>query len=131
MISNPCKTDFRLDEKVAVITGAASGIGLATAELFAEKGAIVCLCDLNGEKAKETARQISNAYGYQVNIADTQSVNSLTEALVKEHDHIDILINSAGVGDIEWAEEMSEKTWRKVIDINLSGTFFGGAGFIF
>lgn len=124
MISNPCKTDFRLDGKVAVITGAASGIGLATAELFAEKGAIVCLCDLNGEKAKETARHISNAYGYQVNIADTQSVNALTEALVKEHGHIDILINSAGVGDIEWAEEMSEKTWRKVIDINLSGTFF-------
>ncbi len=124
MISNPCKTDFRLDGKVAVITGAASGIGLATAELFAEKGAAVCLCDLNGEKAAETARRLQNSHGYEVNIADVKSVNMLAETLMKEHGKIDILINSAGVGDIEWAEKMSEKTWRKVIDINLSGTFF-------
>lgn len=124
MISNPCKTDFRLDGKIAVITGAASGIGLATAKLFAEKGAVVCICDLNEEKALETAREIPNCHGYGVNIADPNSVNALTEALIKEHGRIDILVNSAGVGDIEWAEEMSEKTWRKVIDINLSGTFF-------
>ena len=124
MISNPCKTDFRLDGKVAVISGAASGIGLATAELFAEKGATVCLCDLNGDKAAEAAARLQNGHGYQVNIADTQSIDVLTKTLLREHEKIDILVNSAGVGDIEWAEEMSEKTWRKVIDINLSGTFF-------
>lgn len=124
MVSNPCKTDFRLDGKVAVVTGGASGIGLATAELFSQKGAIVCICDLNGIKAEEAARKLANAYGYEVDISDTVSVNALAETIISEHGKIDILVNSAGVGDIEWAEEMSEKTWRKVIGVNLSGTFF-------
>lgn len=123
MISNPCKTDFRLDGKIAVVTGAASGIGLETAKLFAEKGAVVCLCDLNGEKAAEEAKNIPNAKAYQVNVTDSASINAMTEAVVKDHGGIDILINSAGVGDIEWAESMTEQTWKKVIDINLTGTF--------
>ena len=122
MVSNPCKTDFRLDGKVAIITGAASGIGYATAKLFAEKGATVCMCDLFGDKVAEAAKEIAGAKGYAVNIADTASVEALVQAILADHGHIDILVNSAGVGDIEWAEEMSEKTWRKVIDINLSGT---------
>ncbi len=124
MVSNPCKTDFRLDGKVAVVTGGASGIGLATAELFSEKGAVVCICDVNGAKAKEAANGLINAYGYEVDISNTASVNALAEAIVSEHGKIDVLVNSAGVGDIEWAEEMSESTWNKVIGINLSGTFY-------
>ena len=124
MVSNPCKTDFRLDGKVAVVTGAASGIGFATAKLFAEKGATVCMCDLFGDKVMQAAAEVENAIGYAVNIADTASVAAAVEAILADHGHIDILINSAGVGDIEWAEEMTEATWRKVIDINLSGTFF-------
>ncbi len=124
MVSNPCKTDFRLDGKVAIVTGAASGIGYATAKLFAEKGATVCMCDLFGDKVEAAAKEIENARGYAVNIANTESVDALIKAIIKDFGKIDILINSAGVGDIEWAEEMSEKTWRKVIDINLSGTFF-------
>lgn len=124
MVSNPCKTDFRLDGKVAVVTGAASGIGFATAKLFAEKGAIVCMCDLFGDKVMQAAAEVENAKGYAVNIADAASVAAAVEAILADHGHIDILVNSAGVGDIEWAEEMTEATWRKVIDINLSGTFF-------
>lgn len=124
MISKPCETSFRLDGKIAVITGAASGIGLETAKLFSEKGAVVCMCDLNGEKVAEAAKEVPNSYSYQANIADTASVDALVEKLISEHGRIDVLVNSAGVGDIDWAEDMTEKMWNKVIDINLSGTFF-------
>ena len=56
--NNPCKTDFRLDGKIAIVTGAPSGIGYATAKLFAEKGATVCMCDLFGDKVAEAAKEI-------------------------------------------------------------------------
>lgn len=124
MISKTCETSFRLDGKIAVVTGAASGIGFETAKLFSEKGAVVCMCDLNGEKVCEASKQVENSYCYTVNIADCNSVDRLVENIIKEHKKIDILINSAGVGDIDWAEDMTEAMWKKVIDINLSGTFF-------
>lgn len=124
MISKPCETTFRLDGKVALITGAGSGIGLATAELFAEKGATVCLCDLNEGAVLRAAQQLPGAVSYAMNVADSDSVDRAVQAVLQDHGRIDILVNSAGVGDIEWAKDMNDKTWKKVIDINLSGTFF-------
>lgn len=129
MISKPCQTDFRLDGMVTVISGAASGIGLATARLFAEKGALCCLCDLNGEAAAKAARELPNAKGYQVNVADAQSVKALLGQALEDFGRVDVLVNSAGVGDIEWAKDMTEQTWRKVIDINLTGTFLMSQAF--
>lgn len=123
MISRISNTDFRLDGKIAVITGAASGIGLAIAELFAQKGAVVCLCDRQKEKLAQIAQRIPGATAYSVDISDSCSISSMLEAILEKHHQIDILINSAGVGDIDWAEDMTEETWRKVIDINLTGTF--------
>ena len=124
MISKPCSTDFRLDGKVAVVTGGASGIGLAVAELFSQKGAAVCVCDIRGEEARRVAERIENAKGYQVDISKSGSVDALAQEIQKDWGKVDVLVNSAGVGDIEWARDMSEQTWRKVIDINLTGTFF-------
>ncbi|MEG1516400.1 MAG: D-threitol dehydrogenase [Clostridia bacterium] len=124
MISKAFTTDFRLDGKVAVITGAASGIGLETAKLFSEKGALVCMLDLDVEKVRNAAREINHASAYQVNIADENSVNNAIERVIAQNGKIDVLVNSAGVGDIEWAEKMTPEIWQKVISINLSGTFF-------
>lgn len=124
MISKPCTTDFRLDGAVAVITGAASGIGLAIARLFAEKGATVCLCDLNEKALLEASRGIAGSYWYPVDVSDAGAVSEVAAHIEHDHGRIDILVNSAGVGDIEWAEKISAKTWQKVIDVNLSGTFY-------
>ncbi|MEA5067470.1 MAG: SDR family NAD(P)-dependent oxidoreductase, partial [Christensenellaceae bacterium] len=124
MIAKAFSTDFRLDQKVAVITGAASGIGLETAKLFSKKGARVCMVDLNLDKVLKAALTIDNASAYAANIADVQSVDAAVRAIMKNEGRIDVLVNSAGVGDIEWAEQMRPEIWERVIAINLTGTFF-------
>lgn len=124
MISKPYSGDFRLDGKVAVITGAASGIGLATARLFAERGAAVCLCDVNGAEAARLAEGIPGARAYALDITDAEAVRETVAAIEADCGGIDVLVNSAGVGDIEWAEDMPTETWDKVIRVNLSGTFY-------
>ncbi len=123
MISKPYCNDFRLDGKVAVITGAASGIGYATAELFAQRGAAVCLLDVNPEQVRQAAGRIEGSRAFCVDICNKNSVDCAIDAILTGFGNVDILVNSAGVGDIEWAEQMSEDTWRKVININLTGTF--------
>lgn len=124
MISNPCDTSFRIDGKVALITGAASGIGLATSRLFSEKGAAVCMCDLNEDTLAKASEAIPGSEAFAMDVSDTASVDRAVKNILQRHGKIDVLINSAGVGDIDWAENLSERTWRKVIDINLSGTFY-------
>lgn len=124
MIAKPCKTDFRLDGKVAVITGAASGIGLAIAELFSEKGAVVCLTDRNEAALQTAAPTIPGSRIYVLDVSDAAAVAQVISDIEEDTGGIDILVNSAGVGDIERAEKMSPAIWRKVIEINLSGTFF-------
>ncbi len=122
MISKPFQTHFRLDGKVAVITGAASGIGAACAQLFTEKGATVCLLD-------RTTCQSAGALAFSCDICDSASLESVKSQILQKCGQIDILVNSAGVGDVEWAEKMSEATWRKVIDVNLTGTFLASQCF--
>jgi len=124
MVSKPYSTDFSLDGKVAVITGAGSGIGTAIAKLFSEKGATVCLVDRNIEAVENVAKSIGNASVWQVDVSNYTAVEKVTDEIVEKKGNIDILVHSAGIGDIEWAIDFDEKTWRKVIDVNLTGTFF-------
>lgn len=124
MISKPYSTDFTLNGKTAVITGAGSGIGYATAKLFAEKGAAVCLLDRNLEAAKKASAEIPNSYAYFVDVADYDGVNKVINLITQEVGNIDVLVHCAGIGDIEWAKDFDEKTWNKVINVNLSGSFF-------
>ena len=124
MISKPYNTDFSLDGKIAVITGAGSGIGYATAKLYSKRGAIICMLDRNEDAVRKAADGIPNAHAYCVDVSDYKNVFSVIDQIEADHGRIDVLVNCAGIGDIEWAKDFDEKTWRKVLDVNLSGTFF-------
>ena len=119
MVSRPYSSDFTLDGKVAVITGAGSGIGAAAAKLFSEKGAAVCLIDRNIEAVKKVADTIGHACVWQADVSKYESVEKVVNDIILEKGAIDILVHSAGVGDIEWAKDFDEQTWRKVIDMML------------
>ncbi|ANF96759.1 GolD/DthD family dehydrogenase [Paenibacillus bovis] len=124
MNGNLYDTTFRLDGKTAVITGAASGIGLATAQLFAEKGASVALLDLHLEQAQRAAEGIEYSAAFEVNVADSESVRKAITQVQEKLGHIDILVNSAGIGPVEWAEDYPEADWHRTMEVNMNGMFF-------
>ena len=124
MVSKPFSTDFTLNGKTAMITGAGSGIGEATARLFSEKGAKLALLDLNYDAVKAVAESIEGALFYQVNVADPEQVGKTVDQASEALGGVDILVHCAGIGDIEWAKDFDDHVWRKVIDVNLSGSFY-------
>ena len=124
MVSKQYSLDFTLEGKVAVITGAGSGIGAATAKLFAAKGAKVCLVDRNIDAAKEISKQIPGSLTFKADVSNYEEVNNVVEEIEAAAGKIDVLVNSAGVGDIEWAKDFKPEIWNKVIGVNLTGTFY-------
>ena len=124
MTTNLSDAEFRLDHKVAVITGAASGIGLSISRMFAEKGASVCMVCLNSEEMKKAAESLPGAMTVQADISNPKLVSQAVEKIIGRFGRIDVLANCAGVGDIEWAKDMPVHIWDKVIAVNLSGTFY-------
>ncbi|WP_046214400.1 GolD/DthD family dehydrogenase [Paenibacillus wulumuqiensis] len=117
-------TTFRLDGKTAVITGAASGIGLATAQLFAEKGASVALLDLHLAQAQQAAEGLEYGTAVEVNVGDSESVRKAVAEVREKFGKIDILVNSAGIGPVEWAEDYPEEDWHRTMSVNVNGMFF-------
>src|SRR5262245_13016543 len=121
----------RFAGRVAVVTGAASGIGRATALRLAVEGACVAAVDRNLAGAEETATAIRNAGGqatpYACDIADSEQVNTTARRLAEGLGPADVLANVAGVGDtagLEGIEEIDDARWNKVLAINLSGAFY-------
>lgn len=116
--------DFSLAGKTAVVTGAASGIGLAIAQAFAAKGASVALLDMNAEAASRQAETLgNNARSFACNVTDSGSIAAAIEGVIEAFGGIDILVNSAGIVDLAPAEDLSDAAWRRTIDINLTGSF--------
>ncbi|EIF7875278.1 D-threitol dehydrogenase [Listeria monocytogenes] len=116
--------DFNITDKVAVVTGAASGIGKAMAELFSEKGAYVVLLDIK-EDVKDAAAKInpSRTLALQVDITKKENIEKVVAEIKKVYPKIDILANSAGVALLEKAEDLPEEYWDKTMELNLKGSF--------
>jgi len=114
----------RLDNKVAIITGAASGIGRATAVRFAEEGAKVVVADLNEETGTEFAQQIGGAF-VQVNVADEDSVKSMYERVIAVYGGVDILFNNAGISPADDDSILTTEldAWKRVQDVNLTSVY--------
>lgn len=118
----------RLEDKVAIITGGADGIGKATAELFAAEGAKVAIWDLNTEKGEALVKQLKandgEAIFVRVNTADMAAVEKAAAIVMEKYGRIDILLNNAGITRDASMKKMSEDQWQQVIDVNLSGVFY-------
>ena len=113
----------RLKDKVAIITGAAKGIGFATAQRFAQEGAKVIITDINQESVNSAAAQTPNAEGYAMNVTDRASIQSVVDHVMQKHSRIDILINNAGITQDARLIKMTEAQFDTVIDVNLKGVF--------
>jgi NAD(P)-dependent dehydrogenase (short-subunit alcohol dehydrogenase family) len=118
--------DFSLEDRIALVTGAAQGLGEAVSHLFAMKGADVILVDVK-DKVEEVAGSLSQygRKGFSV-IADLRKprdIEKSVQAGLKEFGRIDILVNNAGIVLLANAEDMSEEDWDKQIDINLKAPF--------
>jgi len=117
----------KLENKVAIITGGANGIGKATALLFAEHGAIVNVWDVSEEQGANVVADIQSSGGTavfkKVNISDIEAVKKAVAETVGQFSKIDILINNAGITRDATLKKMSQADWQSVIDVNLTGVF--------
>jgi 3-oxoacyl-[acyl-carrier protein] reductase len=122
------QSEGKLHGQVAIVTGAAQGMGAESARVLARQGARVVVCDLNGEKAKQVAREIDpageQALGLKTDVADEGDVAALVDATLERFGKIGILVNNAGVLRSTRVEEISAAEWDLVLDANLKGTFF-------
>ncbi len=113
---------MKLENKIALITGGASGIGEAASRLFAREGASVIIWDMSEEKGKALAKELDGHF-QQVNVADNSQVVVAVSELKSKHDRIDILINNAGITKDASFKKMTHEQWQQVIDVNLTGVF--------
>jgi NAD(P)-dependent dehydrogenase (short-subunit alcohol dehydrogenase family) len=114
----------RLEGKVAVITGAASGIGRETAKRFAEEGARVCVADLADEPGKETAAEIDGVYVH-ADVTDPDDVQAMYREAAERFGGLDVLFNNAGISppDDDSILETELDAWQRVQDVNLKSVF--------
>ena len=113
-----------LKGKVILITGAASGLGKAMAQRFAQEGSIVVVADRNDAAGIEVAEAI-NGHFIQVDVADVKSVEQMIVQCVEKTGRLDVLVNNAGIESL-WApiHESTVENWQKVIDVDLTGVFY-------
>ena len=119
---------FRLDGKVAVITGASSGLGVAFAEGLAEAGADIAICARRVEKLEQTRERVEalgrRCVAVPADVAKPEDCQKFVDQAVEELGKVDILVNNAGIGTAAPATREEPDEFRKVIDINLNGSYW-------
>lgn len=121
--------DYELDGKVAVVTGAASGIGRACAHALARSGAVVSLWDLDAKSLEEAAAELQDFRGRAsvdvVDVTDADSVDAAMKRVVQQFGRIDIAVANAGIGGEQSPSgDYSAEGWRRVMNVNLDGVFY-------
>lgn len=116
----------RVQDKSCVVTGAARGLGLAAAEALLAEGAKVLLTDVDAAEGEAQAARLGrNAAFHPQDVTDEAQWSAVLDAAMTLWGRVDVLVNNAGVADIADVERVSAKTWRRTLDINLSGVFLG------
>jgi NAD(P)-dependent dehydrogenase (short-subunit alcohol dehydrogenase family) len=115
----------RLDGKVAVITGAGGGMGREAALLFSEEGAQVCVGDVDGTAADQTAAEARDAFAIEVDVSDGESVRRMYDETVRRYGGVDVLYNNAGISPADDASilDTEDAAWQRVQDVNTKGVF--------
>jgi len=114
---------MQLNGKSALVTGAASGIGAEIARVFADAGAKVCIADIDGEAAKQKAKELRNAMGVRMDVTSEEEVERGVEGSARALGGIDILVSNAGVQHIDNIADVSYQNWRKIISVHMDGGF--------
>ena len=120
---------YRIDGAIAVVTGAAQGLGLGIAERLARSGAAVVMADLQHEKVEAEAGKLREqglaVLPMHLDVSDSASVNACFDAVVEAHGRLDILVNNAGVGQkVVPVVELDDSEWNRVMQVTLTGTFY-------
>ena len=120
---------FRLDGRVALVTGGGQGIGQACARALGEAGATVVVADLMPERSEKAVAELKDhgiaAVGFALDVTRSADVDAVPPEVIADHGRIDILVNNAGVAKSDVpAEETSDEHWRFHMDVNLDGLFW-------
>ena len=121
-------TPFDFGGKVAVVTGAAQGIGVEIARELASGGATVVIGDVQEEAGSSTADRLTDETAglvefRELDVADSSAVSNVADAVMGAHGRVDVLVNNAGVAESSAALDLDDATWQRIIAINLTGTF--------
>jgi NAD(P)-dependent dehydrogenase (short-subunit alcohol dehydrogenase family) len=112
-----------LDNKVAIITGGAKGLGRAIGDGFAAAGATVVLADIDVDGVERAGAEIDGAEGVGCDVRDEQQVQALVAGTVKRHGHLDVMVAGAGIASVNPIVQMPLEEWRAVLSVDLDGVF--------
>lgn len=120
---------YRLDDCVAIVTGAAQGLGLAITERLARNGATVLMADLQGDKVRRAASDLQQQdliiKAVHLDVTDSAAVTACFDRIADEYGRLDILVNNAGIGQkVTPIVELSDEEWNRVVQVTLTGTFY-------
>lgn len=118
------------NNKIAVVTGAGSGIGQAIARLLSQLGAKVHCADINLQSVETLVSELGNATAHEVDVTDAQALSHLAEQVYGEDGRVDFLFNNAGIGHAALVQDTTLEDWRQVLDINLMGVVHGLNAFL-